>query len=548
MNAQTFFIYARKSTESEDRQIRSIGDQIAELRELATRESLSIADTFVEKQSAKIPGRPIFNEMVARIEAGEATGILAWHPDRLARNSLDGGRIIYLVDTGKITGLKFPTFVFDPSPSGKFMLSIMFGQSKYYVDALSENIRRGLRQKLKNGIWPGMLPVGYCRDKTTKEIKPDPQRAPLVCKAFELYATGEYTLDQITETINGLGLTNRTGEPLSRTQYHRLLQNPMYYGVFEYLKERHEGTHEPIIAKATFDKGQDARRQKSKPKTPTLKSYLYRGFLRCGECGCLITTETQKGHNYLRCTKRVKRDCSQKYLREEKLSEQLGRYIARLSVPAESADWMLAELEQEKASDTAAASVVIGAIRLHIKSVDEQLDRLMDAYLDKTLSLDEYRTAKNNLIEKKKQKEGELADQERHRSGWFEPATGFIKAAKYAATLASSNNDAEKLTFAKTTGSNFRLVNRELICDPRDAWKLVVDQGSFVQHNAASPCGDAAFIGETHLESQMRRGGDSNPRCGLSRIQHFQCCSFSHSDTSPKSRPKPQVPKAIIFG
>ncbi|MFH1611453.1 MAG: recombinase family protein, partial [Patescibacteria group bacterium] len=90
---------------------------------------------------------------VTSIEKNEAEGILAWHPDRLARNSIDGGRIIYLVDTGKITTLKFPTFWFDPTPPGKFMWSIAFGQSKYYVDNLSENIKRGIRQKLRNGIW-----------------------------------------------------------------------------------------------------------------------------------------------------------------------------------------------------------------------------------------------------------------------------------------------------------------------------------------------------------------------------------------------------------
>ena len=108
-----FFIYTRKSTDTEDRQVRSIADQLAELRELAKREHLEIVGVFVEKQTAKIPGRPIFNDMLARIEKGEASGILAWHPDRLARNSVDGGKIIYLVDTEKIVGLKFPTFWFD---------------------------------------------------------------------------------------------------------------------------------------------------------------------------------------------------------------------------------------------------------------------------------------------------------------------------------------------------------------------------------------------------------------------------------------------------
>ena len=152
-----FFIYARKSTDTEDRQVRSIGDQISELRELAQRENVEIVDTIIEKQTAKKPGRPMFADMLKRLEAGEAVGILAWHPDRLARNSVDGGQIIYLVDTGVIQELKFPTFWFDPTPQGKFMLSIAFGQSKYYVDNLSENIKRGHRQKLKQGLWPQML-------------------------------------------------------------------------------------------------------------------------------------------------------------------------------------------------------------------------------------------------------------------------------------------------------------------------------------------------------------------------------------------------------
>ena len=134
INLQTkkIFLYARKSTDEPERQVLSIEAQMFELREYAKKEGLNIVREFVESKTAKEPGREIFNEMIANIEKNEAEGILAWHPDRLARNSIDGGRIIYLVDTGKITTLKFPTFWFDPTPQGKFMLSIAFGQSKYY--------------------------------------------------------------------------------------------------------------------------------------------------------------------------------------------------------------------------------------------------------------------------------------------------------------------------------------------------------------------------------------------------------------------------------
>ncbi|OGF95656.1 hypothetical protein A2Y47_00105 [Candidatus Giovannonibacteria bacterium RIFCSPLOWO2_12_43_8] len=161
---QKFFLYARKSTDVEDKQILSIEAQITELREFAKRENLEIVEEFIEKQTAKVPGRPIFNEMLNRIEKGEANGIVSWHPDRLARNSVDGGRIIYLLDCGQITSLKFPQFWFESTPQGKFMLNIAFGQSKYYVDSLSENTKRGLRQKVRRGEFPGPAPIGYIND------------------------------------------------------------------------------------------------------------------------------------------------------------------------------------------------------------------------------------------------------------------------------------------------------------------------------------------------------------------------------------------------
>ncbi len=270
-----FFIYARKSTDSEDRQVRSIGDQLSELRELADKENIEVVDVLVEKQTAKIPGRPIFAEMLKRIETGEATGILAWHPDRLARNSVDGGQIIYLVDTGVIQEMKFPTFWFDPTPQGKFMLSIAFGQSKYYVDNLSENIKRGHRQKLKNGIWPQKAPLGFLNNKETKQIYIDKEKAPIIKRAFETYAAGNHTLKNLRKIINGLGLKSRTGDLLSVSNYQYFLQNPIYCGVIRYNGEIYNGKHKPIISKKLFDEVQEVMTRKSKPqKTDKMKFFL----------------------------------------------------------------------------------------------------------------------------------------------------------------------------------------------------------------------------------------------------------------------------------
>ena len=140
-----YVIYARKSTEDDDRQVLSIEAQLVELSEFAAKEKLEIVASFQEAKTAKEPGRMKFAEMLSFVEKGKAEGILSWHPDRLARNSVDGGRIIHMIDRGLIRSLKFPTFWCEPTPQGLFMLNIAFGQSKYYVDNLRENVKRGLR-------------------------------------------------------------------------------------------------------------------------------------------------------------------------------------------------------------------------------------------------------------------------------------------------------------------------------------------------------------------------------------------------------------------
>ena len=179
-----YFLYVRKSTDEDDRQVLSLEAQLTELREFAKKERLEVAEEFIESKTAKVPGRPIFNKMIEKIELGGPLGILAWHPDRLARNSVDGGKVIYLVDTGKIGSLKLPTFWFDSTPQGKFMLNIAFGQSKYYVDNLSENIKRGIRQKLRRGEMPSLAPVGYLNEPRLRNIVKDPERWQTVKLTF----------------------------------------------------------------------------------------------------------------------------------------------------------------------------------------------------------------------------------------------------------------------------------------------------------------------------------------------------------------------------
>jgi hypothetical protein len=211
------------------------------------------------------------------------------------------------------------------------MLNIAFSQSKYYIDNLSENIKRGCRQKLRNGVWPARAPVGYLNDRTKRTVVVDPDKAPLVRKAFQLYATGNYPLHEVRKRINELGLRSSQGKLMSTSNYQTMFKRPFYYGLMDFNGELHEGIHEPIISKRMFDQVQEVMQRKSKPHSPKLKAYLYRGVFRCGECGCFITIETQKGHNYLRCTKRVV-PCTQRCVREEAMMQQVDRVIAQVAL------------------------------------------------------------------------------------------------------------------------------------------------------------------------------------------------------------------------
>src|SRR3989339_428865 len=435
-----FFLYARKSTDVEDKQVLSIEAQLAELRTYAANEHLSIIEEIVEKQSAKSPGRPLFNDMVARIERGEANGIVSWNPDRLARNSVDGGKIIYLLDTGRISTLKFPTFWFESTPQGKFMLNIAFGQSKYYVDSLAENTKRGLRQKVRRGEYPCLAPIGYINDVRTKTVIVDKKRASLIRKAFEMYAKNSSRLEDISNFLAQSGVHSRNGKRLHRDRITFILSNPFYYGHFRYAGEIHEGKHQLVVSKKIFDKAQEVLKQRGRPHHKQKNEpQPFCGLLSCASCRMMITGEYkvkyQKNGNvheyvYYHCTKKSKLKWPEPCIRQEELDRQLSSLIQKFSLRQDWATELNTVLEKEKTESAQSSTAFVQEAGNKIRAIQTKLQRLLDGYLEQDIEREIYRVEKAKLLSEKKSLEEQMARIEQKRTDWLEPRLGGQRGAR----------------------------------------------------------------------------------------------------------------------
>ncbi len=472
-----YIIYVRKSTEDEDRQILSIEAQLTELHEFAAKEKLEIVASFEEAKTAKEPGRVKFAEMLSFLESGKADGILSWHPDRLARNSVDGGVIIHFVDRGLIKSLKFPTFWFEPTPQGLFMLQIAFGQSKYYVDSLRENVKRGLRQKIRNGVWPGWAPVGYLNNPKTRMVDVDPDKAPKIRKLFEMYATGNHTLLSLANWCNANKLTGNTGASISIGDVHRILQNIFYTGLMKWKGEIFEGIHKPIVTKKLFDDVRSVMKERSKPHQEKKHHFAFLGFMKCACCGGAITAELQKGHHYYRCTKKMGPCQERRYLREENLLEQIKIFLQKVSLSSQDTEKVLFELNKDENQAQEQARVTVQNLKDKIGVIEARLEKLLDGYLNESITIEEYRPRKEKLLAKKIELGEKIGDFEQKGLSWLEPAREFVLSLNQAAKLTETENKPEMTTFLKNIGSNHILQNRRLHFSPRPPYDLVAAAG-----------------------------------------------------------------------
>ena len=478
-----YIAYCRKSRDEADRQILSIEAQIAELKEFAKKERIEIVEFITEAKTAKMPGREQFAEVLKKIERGQANGIVAWHPDRLARNSMDGGNIVYLLDIGKLVDLKFPTFWFDNTPQGKFMLSIAFGQSKYYVDNLSENVRRGQRQKLRNGVYPFKAPFGYVNNPKTRGIDIDPITSKIVQEMFSVFVHGNYSFTSIAQFLaETYGITRKNDKTWCIGTVKHLLSSKFYIGIITMNGEYYQGKHDTFISKELFAHAQTQIKRISRPQKEG-HSFAFTGLARCGSCGAAITAETHTKHyprtgrtvtyKYYRCTKKIT-PCDEKPITEEEMETQLRDKLQSVSLPQPWTDQWSKWVNRDEIAEKQTAETTIQKLKLELANINRKANILLDSYLDQIVDSETFKQKKNQFFEEKMKLQETIAKLEIGGSSWIEPMREFIKTASECEKIARAKNNCEDVAiFAKRVGSNFFLSDRRLAAEFRQSFAAV---------------------------------------------------------------------------
>lgn len=407
-----YFVYARKSQEDDGRQVQSIGDQLKIAGELAAAAGVEIAAVFQEAKSAKRPGRPIFNEMIARIEDGEADGIIAWHPDRLSRNAVDAGVIIDLLDRGKIADLKFQTYKFENTPEGKWMLNIVLGQSKYQVDKLSTDVKRGIRSKLEKGHYPQVAPPGYRNNLVEHTIEADPERFEMIQRAMKLVLTGAYSGPQALDILNnqwGFRTIRRAksgGKPLARSTFHRMLTGVFYTGLMEHKGQLFPGKHPAMLTQEEFDSIQRVlgRRNVLQQK----REFDFTGLIRCGSCGCLITAETKRKHykgtnrtvkyTYYHCTN-AKGGCSKRSVTHTYIETQIQQLLSRVTLHPGAVRWCLDPAQRWHEQEAGFSHETMESLQQALAGAQRKKTNLIQTQLEDpgTFTASEFKEAKDHL-------------------------------------------------------------------------------------------------------------------------------------------------------
>ncbi len=483
----SYFIYARKSTESEDRQALSIDSQVNELRQLAQKDHLKIKKVFTESKSAKKSGRPIFRKMLKELKQNKITGILCWKLDRLTRNLLDGATISDLLENGIINEIRTPMQVYRNNSIDRLMSGIDILFARKYIDDLSENVKRGLKTKVQMGWMPGKAPMGYLNgpeEKGSKTILPDEVRFKLIRKMWDLMLSGNYSVPQISRIANNQwGFKTRRSRkmesvPLARSCLYRIFTNPFYYGQFYFQGELHRGKHKPMVTFEEFEQVQYLLGKKGKPK-PEKHIFAFTGIFRCGLCGAMITAENKfkyikstnqtKKYIYYHCTYGKDPNCPRQSITEENLIQQVDEYLKAITIPQEYLKWIFKYYDSVQSKELNKTENEKQSIRKELANLEVKLQNLMNLKIspengdNQIISDAEYLNQKNKLMLEKTRLQNSLNNYSKTNKQLIEVTKDTFEFSVYARKWFQNGDIQCRRTILSKIFSNQVITNKKVL-------------------------------------------------------------------------------------
>jgi len=389
-------LYCRVSSKEQEDRGYSLEAQEKLLRSHAFKKEFEIAKIFKISESASGHQiRKTFNEMLVFVKKRKINTILCEKIDRLTRNLKDGAVISDWVNDNDQRSVHFVKENFVVSRNTRAHENLVWDMkvaiARFYTNNLSEEVKKGQKAKIEAGWIPNGQKFGYIStgEKGHKTHIQDEKIAPYIKRIFELYNSGNYTVKRLVETMYAEGLRGKTGK-VGHSTIHRLLGDPFYCGYILWNGEQYEGKHDPIISEQLFDEVQEKLRRPLKAGHYRKKFHTFKGLIRCENCGCLISWQTQKGHNYGSC--RGFKPCTRKgYIKEENIDEILNEMMDKIRPNnKEVLDWINKALKESNKGKKDYSATTRESLTAELQKIENRFDKMYDDKLDGKISEDYY--------------------------------------------------------------------------------------------------------------------------------------------------------------
>jgi site-specific DNA recombinase len=380
-------VYARVSSKEQEQEGYSIPAQLKLLVEYASKSSMVIIKEFVDVETAKKAGRTQFNEMLKFLaENKDVKHILVEKTDRLLRNITDYATIDQLMTFNDLTLHLVKENIAlsrDSRSNEKFIFGIKALMAKNYIDNLSEETKKGQREKAEQGTFPSLAPVGYLNyvdGKGRKSIRVDEEMAPHIQRMFDLYATGNYSLSTLRKEMLKDGFNYRSGKSFHRSHVEKILKNEFYTGVFYWDGKKYaNATHPPLIDQFIFNRVQSVLRNPYKNKSRK-DLFPYSNLIKCAKCGCALTGQIQKERFiYYHCTG-YKGNCHTPYLRQEVIETQFGELLKSIKLSPQETENVYQGMKESLKDKMEYHNEAIKTLEQKIAILQKRIDA---AYIDK---------------------------------------------------------------------------------------------------------------------------------------------------------------------